>query len=179
MQPDTKCTITNGNIILDGKLLFATEKLSGNDFLTEAYRALKINYPKFFKMDHLAKSAFLGMEILMRKIGENIDRENTPIILYNSSSSIDVDTLFQQSMESIPSPSLFVYTLPNVMIGEICIRHKLYGENYLFISENLNEKIILAQTEKMLANQKTKEYITGYADYAHNQVEICLIYVKR
>lgn len=177
MECKNRCVIADNKIEIDGEVIFsASNDLPAADFLTAAYRALKMDYPKFFKMDYLSKSAWLGMEVLMRKISDHIDKEQIPVILYNSSSSIEVDTSFQQSMESIPSPSLFVYTLPNVMIGEICIRHKLYGENYLFITEKQDENQILRNTEIVLQNQPATECITGYVEYAGGKMQVWLGY---
>lgn len=179
MNVINECTITNNIISLDGKELFAAPHLTSNEFLTEAYRSLKINYPKFFKMDFLSKTAFIGMEMLIQKVEDIIDKKIIPVILYNSSSSIEVDQQFQQSMEGIPSPSLFVYTLPNVMIGEICIRHKLYGENYLFIMKEPDIESVFLQTNILLQGKEYDKCITGYVNYAEGKMTLFLFLVTK
>ncbi len=103
------------------------------NFFTAAYRYFNISYAKFFKMDNLCKLGFLASELLLRKrknISEKYPGDEVGILLSNAGSSIDTDRNHQKSIserdEYFPSPSVFVYTLANIVIGEICIRHKLY-----------------------------------------------------
>ena len=49
-----------------------------------------------------------------------------------------------------PSPSLFVYTLPNIVTGEIAIRHKFYGETCFYILENKEQLFELANNQVQL-----------------------------
>lgn len=62
------------------------------------------------------------------------------------------------------------------MIGEICIRHKLYGENYLLVTEKCDEKQILHNTEMLLQNQPVNDCITGYAEYTNGKMQVWLTY---
>ena len=49
-----------------------------------------------------------------------------------------------QNKESYyPSPAVFVYTLPNICIGEISIKYKLYSENSFFIFDSLNAEYLM------------------------------------
>ena len=167
MKIEHEVLIKDNEITVDGKALFTRKDIEAAAFLQEAYRALQFNYPKFFKMDNLSKLAFLAAENLMKEAGLDKDsgNENMAVILYNSSSSLDVDIRFQDSMEIIPSPSLFVYTLPNVMMGEICIKYKIYGENYLFIIEKYDKDLMLAHAENMMKNSRCAKMMVGYADF--------------
>ena len=36
-----------------------------------------------------------------------------------------------------PSPALFVYTLPNIVTGELAIRHQIYGETACYVLPSL------------------------------------------
>jgi 3-oxoacyl-[acyl-carrier-protein] synthase-1 len=115
--------------------------------ITELYRSLKLDYPKFFKMDNLSKLGFLASE----KIFENEEhrfepREDIAVICFNSSSSLEIDTQYQKTIQDnenyFPSPSLFVYTLPNIVAGEIAIRNKFLGETSFYITENFDAEQI-------------------------------------
>ena len=57
-------------------------------------------------------------------------------MICNADASLDTDIKYLATTKELPSPSVFVYTLPNIMIGEICIRNHFKGESFFFISEN-------------------------------------------
>jgi hypothetical protein len=111
--------------MLNGSIVFEQPSTDPADFLKSAYRRLNIQYPKFFKMDSLSKLAFLSAEILLKDsdITTSYPSEMTGIILFNASSSLETDEKHQESIGDrgnyFPSPSVFVYTLANIMTGEI------------------------------------------------------------
>ncbi|AEA43432.1 hypothetical protein [Fluviicola taffensis] len=124
---------------LNGKLVLKTD--GEENWLKLAYQHLKVEYPKFYKMDTLSKMAFIGTELILPFFPADTDLENELQLLFaNTSSSQQTDTFFVDSYEKLnnPSPSLFVYTLPNIVTGELCIRHKWYGENCFFIEPAFN-----------------------------------------
>lgn len=123
----------NGNLVLNTK--------GEENPLKSAYQQLGTEYPKFYKMDVLSKMAFIGTELMLPFFPKDANLENDlQIIFANSSASQYTDNLFIDSYEQLnnPSPSLFVYTLPNIVTGELCIRHKWTGENCFFIEETFN-----------------------------------------
>jgi hypothetical protein len=105
------------------------------------YQFLQVEYPKFHKMDVLSKMAFIGTELILPFFPSGTDLENELQLLFaNASSSQQTDTNFVESYQKLnnPSPSLFVYTLPNIVTGELCIRNKWFGENCFFIEPDFN-----------------------------------------
>jgi hypothetical protein len=46
---------------------------------------------------------------------------------------------------------LFVYTLSNIVAGEICIRHKIKGENAFFVSEEFDAELITGYVNMVLS----------------------------
>jgi hypothetical protein len=117
------------------------------DWKRELYAKLSFDYPKFHKMDTLAKMAFLSFKLLEPKVDLSVFNDDDIVMLFaNSSSSHTTDEKFKRSYnESSPSPSLFVYTLPNILTGELAILNKWYGENIFFIQENFNPEFYLEQ----------------------------------
>ena len=118
-----------------------------NDQLTQQYRNIGINYPKFFKMDRLCKAGILGAEQLLKDY--DFDRENVKadwgIILMNAASSLDNDRHYQETISEdnyYPSPAVFVYTLANIVTGEIAIRHKIGGESSFYVMPNYDEPLM-------------------------------------
>lgn len=113
--------------------------ISQQNDINNLYRSLNVNYPKFFKMDSLCRLGFVATELLLKECGDEIDAENTALILANHSASIQNDTAYQATIADpqsfFPSPALFVYTLPNIVAGELAIRHHLFGETSFYILE--------------------------------------------
>ena len=109
------------------------------EFLASVYRDGNYSYPKFHKMDLLCKGGFIAAEKLLDEV---CDDDSTALVFVNSCASVSVDKEYQQTIAEnnfFPSPSLFVYTLPNIVIGEISIRHKLYGEGAFFVQRDSSE----------------------------------------
>ena len=138
------CRITDRQVILNGKepdIAFSGEP--GSSRLTEIYRYLDAGYPKFHKMDNLSKAGFLASEMVLRAL--DYDREtpdgSTSVVFANKSASLDDDKRFQATINPdnyYPSPSVFVYTLPNIVTGEVAIRNKIHGETSFFILEDFD-----------------------------------------
>ena len=128
------CRIRENEILRDDRVILSLPEISLDDFLLKAYEQLDINYAKFYKMDRMCKLGLLGSEVLLSGISKSLESESTSVILSNSSSSLDTDFRYWDSVKNVASPSLFVYTLPNIVAGEICIRNGFKGETNFFVS---------------------------------------------
>ena len=163
-----RVTITPEGLTIDGKVQPTTA--TGKSLLTELYRTYVGDYPKFYKMDGLCKLGFLASELLMRcdHDGQQTEDEQRAVILFNHSSSIDTDQHYLASIQPenyFPSPSLFVYTLPNIVTGEIAIRHHLHGETSFYSLASRNEQLMTRIQQAALSDQATTSMITGWIDY--------------
>jgi len=116
-------------------------KIKSDNWLKDIYLEIGLEYSKFFRMDDLSKISILGIEIIKKSFNINYyNNDDISIIFSNTSASTNVDNKFWSSYKnSIPSPSLFVYTLPNICIGEIAIFNKWYGGSCFFISDSIND----------------------------------------
>ena len=103
------------------------------DELVELYRTHIGDYPKFFKMDPLSRLGFVASELLLQEC----PKAEYGVLLFNRSSSMADDTAFQATIQDrsnwFPSPALFVYTLPNIVTGEISIRNHFQTETNFMI----------------------------------------------
>ena len=164
------CIIRNHRISRNGNLIFAGNETTPQSFFTETYKHFNLNYPKFHKMDNLSRLGFLACEFLLegKNIPGIIKGEDMGIILYNAASSADTDRIHQKSIQDrsayYPSPSVFVYTLANIVIGEICIRHKLFGESTFFISEKFNADLLHNYVTLLLDDHVIQSCITGWLE---------------
>ncbi|MBE9492415.1 MAG: 3-oxoacyl-ACP synthase [Bacteroidetes bacterium] len=180
------CSIKNNQVSIDGNIDFTfKDSLEFGKFIRAAYRYYKIRYPKFFKMDNLCKLGFLTAEILLKdqKILQSYTSDEISIILTNSSSSLETDEKHFETIKDrdhyYPSPSIFVYTLPNIMSGEISIRHKIKGENAVFICEKYDPDFIYNQAKLTLGKERVKSCITGRVEYYDNNYESLLFLVEK
>lgn len=178
------CHIKNNNIFVDGKLLYSGNEAVGlKPFTKSAYRHLKPSYNKFFKMDGISRLGFLAAEALLSGIDlSSYNEEDIAIILSNSHSTLVTDRNHQDAIDDydnfFPSPSVFVYTLPNIMIGEISIRHKLKGENAFFIVENFNAGLIANHINSLFLTNKSKAFVGGWVNLSGNNHEAFLYWAS-
>lgn len=162
------CTIENGTILLNGDIIFSEKATSFSEFAKKALKSLKIDYPKFFKMDNLSKLAFLATEVLLRDFSQE-EKDKISIVFANKSSSLDTDLKHQESINNkknyYPSPAVFVYTLPNICLGEIAIRHQMKTESAFFIFEKYPEDFFKNYSKELLKNNSIQKVLCGWVDF--------------
>ena len=90
------------------------------------------------------------------------------IVLFNQSSSIAADKKYLETIaedDFFPSPSIFVYTLPNIVTGEIAMRNGYNGETSFFILPERNEEMMQQIIKSTFQDKAIKSLITGWVDY--------------
>ena len=152
-----------------------------NDFLEAAYVHLGLSYSKFYKMDRLSKLGFLASEMLLKDapLRPRYESDQVALVLSNASSSLDTDIRFEESMETIASPALFVYTLPNIVAGEICIRQGITGENAFFVFPEFDAVQMTDYVEQVLATEKTMACIGGWVEVMGDRHDVFLYLVEK
>lgn len=179
--------ITPEEVILDQRKLWEGKKELGeqegqehHSLLTTLYKQMIGNYPKFYKMDGLSRLGFVASEILLNaeKGDTDVERreeegerllEERAIIFFNHSSSIASDRNYKESINDknnyFPSPSIFVYTLPNIVTGEIAIRNHFHGETSFFILPDKDERMMEEILQASCRDDQSKSFLTGWIDY--------------
>lgn len=151
--------------------------------LTHLYKSSGCNYPKFYKMDGLSKLGFVASLLLAGRQGERpaLD-DGCAVVLFNRSSSIASDRKYLASIADkdnyFPSPSVFIYTLPNIVTGEIAIHHGLHGETSFYVIPQKDPEVQREIVEATLRATATRQMITGWIDYEdenHFEAELSLI----
>lgn len=167
--------ITPEEVILDQRKLWERKEELGeqegkehHSLLTSLYKQMIGNYPKFYKMDGLSRLGFVASEILLNAEKEETDKERA-IIFFNHSSSIASDRNYKESINDkdnyFPSPSIFVYTLPNIVTGEIAIRNHFHGETSFFILPDKDERMMEEILQASCRDDQSKSFLTGWIDY--------------
>lgn len=170
----TNVKLSDNSLFINDREIIITddaEELSFSKYAKTVYKYFGIKYPKYYKMDNLSKLAFLASEVLLKndELLRAYKEDEIAVILSNGSSSLDTDAEYQKTIDDknnyFPSPSVFVYTLANVMIGEICIRNNIKGENTVFISKDFNKEFIFDYVDILFKTGKAKACITGRVEY--------------
>ena len=165
------CSIIGTKVFVNGQVDYNQEQVDDfNPFIKSVYKHYGIGFLKFYKMDSLSKLAFLTSEILL--MGRNLQQQYHPedigIVLINSSSTLETDNRYYNTIidksNYFPSPAVFVYTLPNIMVGEIAIRNKIMGENITFVAEKYDPHFLYDYVT-LLMDGKIAACICGWVEF--------------
>ncbi len=173
MRVSHSVRIVPDGVMVDGVLLETSSQ--NGEMLTLLYKKYISNYAKFYKMDMLSRLGFVATELLLSAEGgqsKNEGREDRAIVFFNRSSSISADKHYLKSIEDMddyyPSPSSFVYTLPNIVTGEVAIRNHYLGETAFYILPSKDENQMKTIIESTFQDQTTRSVLGGWLDYEDN-----------
>ena len=184
------CRIVAGRVTLNGELFFESDSApdlrtnfssdgdhnfapeenlrQAHDFFSAVYGCLGVDYRKFYKMDALSKLGFLASELLLKDIDREIPKEDMGIVLFNRSSSLETDRRYQKTIRDkddfFPSPAEFVYTLPNIVTGEIAIRNKITGETAFYVIPDFSGDRLCEAIENMINFAGMKYVLAGWTE---------------
>ena len=168
VQQTNTCTIARNIITVNGQIVFGqAPDMDFATFAKAAFRNLELAYPKFYKMDGLCKLGFLAVEYLFAGTPSCRPDGDTAIVLSSSSGSIESDLTHLRNAAQ-PSPAVFVYTLPNIVAGEIAIRLGIRGETAFFICEH-DDPTPQQYAAGLLAGGMAKSCISGWIDYTEER----------
>lgn len=169
--------ITDDAIFVDGSRLTTTG--SGSEMLTAIYKERIGSYPKYYKMDLLCRLGFVASELLLNAEGcRSFDdqghlvqgdlREDRAILLFNQHGTAATDEHYQQTIDDaddyFPSPSIFVYTLPNILAGEIAIRNRYCGETNFCVLPRKDWQLMEYAVEDAFQDEMTESAVVGWVD---------------
>ena len=173
------CLISRNKIFKNGQLIFEGQG-TAEKFLDNCYAHFEIVYPKFHKMDLLCKLGFLAAEMLLKETQheKKYNETETGLVVCNSHASLDVDLKYAKTISAGASPALFVYTLPNIVIGEISIRHHFKGENAFFVFKHFDGNFIAEYVNSLFVNKLIKNCICGWVDILKEDYRAMLFLVE-
>lgn len=170
--------ITNNTALHDGNAIPAVAATP-----EDVYRQLQYNYIRFFKMDVLCKWAWLGAETILKNDGsyvfDNLDKTKVGLVLFTGNGCLEVDKKYNETIAEIASPALFVYTLPNIMLGEICIKYGFKGEQASLVSPSFNATELHFWVNDLLANRSMDACLCGWVDATETGHDVCLFWVAK
>lgn len=166
VQRTHRVKIKPGSVEIDGVGLEIDA--GGADMLTVIYKQFIGDYPKFYKMDSLSRLGFVASELLLHAEGMT-DCSDRAVIMFNRTSTIETDRKYIGQISDpdnfYPSPSLFIYTLPNIVTGEIAIRNGWHGETAMYVVPSRNESMELEIIETTGRHSWAGSILAGWIDY--------------
>jgi hypothetical protein len=176
--------ITPSGVTVDGQKSLSSDECTGSckEMLTKIYKSRIGDYPQYYKMDMLSRLGFIASELLLdvENTGPQ-ESDSTAVILFNHSSSLQTDLRYLQTISDpenfFPSPALFVYTLPNIVTGEIAIRNKFNGETSFYIVEKRDDALMEKVQKASFLDRKTKRMISGWLDYTNENEFVADLYI--
>jgi 3-oxoacyl-(acyl-carrier-protein) synthase len=103
---------------------------------------------RFLRMDLMCRLGFMAAELLAVNFDALPDarRDRIGVCVESFTGSLDTDIRFAQT----PRPSIFAYTLPSTVIGEICIRFRLKGPVLSLIAPRAGGENAVAEAAEWL-----------------------------
>lgn len=176
------CIIENNSVVINGENVFSSNDEQFSDFIKNAYKNFEVNYPKFFKMDNLSKLSFLAAELVLNKVVISEEENDIAIVFANQSASLDTDVKYQESIADkenyFPSPAVFVYTLPNICVGEISIKHKLQSENAFFVFDSYNSEFMSNYVNSLIESNKAEKVLCGWVEFFQDSYKAVVYLVE-
>ena len=163
--------VESSRILLNDKEVYSSDSDDFQDFIRSAFKTVCAPNMKFYKMDSLSKLGYVASEVLLD--GIEYGEEDCGLILSGVYGSLDTDIRHQQIIDTetdaSASPAVFVYTLPNVVEGEISIRYHIKGENTWFWSDDRTLSDVREYAALSMSAQDMKYCIVGHIDFLNGR----------
>ncbi|MBQ0006535.1 MAG: hypothetical protein KBS57_03925, partial [Alistipes sp.] len=140
----------------------------GSTPLVEIYKKSIADNSRFYKMDLFSRLVYVTTALLIKDKLPQHASEEVSMTVFNKTSSILADrqhlASFRNSDAFYPSPSVFINTLPNVVMGELALQYGIKGETSFIILPRRDDSLIRDITDSVIADSPARYFITGWAD---------------
>lgn len=171
MRKSATVEINAGEVIVNDSVVFSDKSADFGTFIREAFKSRGENNMKFYKMDDLCKLGYVAAVWLLD--GIEFGEEECGMVLSGKYGCLDTDMKHQQIIDkegdAASSPAVFVYTLPNVVAGEISIRHHIKGENTWFWSDDRTMSDLKHYASLMAGASDLRYCIIGHLDFLNGE----------
>lgn len=164
--------ISEAGVFVDDTPIATTS--TGKAMLSNLYKQYVGDYPKFYKMDGLSKLGFIAGELLSQaESDEKVKKNKRSVIFFNKYASVNADRTYLKTISDpenyYPSPSEFVYTLANIVNGEIAIRNSYKGETCFYVLPDRNECVINQIIQSSFMDKDVESVLTGWLEYESDE----------
>ncbi|MBN4071454.1 3-oxoacyl-ACP synthase [Crocinitomix catalasitica] len=167
-----------GEASINGSAYFNIED---SDFLKSLYKKLELDYSKFYKMDRLSKLGFLAVELILKERSDlkNLSDEAIAMVFQSENGCLETDVNHQNDVNrETTSPAIFVYTLSNIVIGEISIKNKWHGESAFFIEKTDELKNLLNYSKSLILSGKAEVCFIARLEAFEDRLEADLVVIE-
>lgn len=160
--------LSEKDVTVDGVKLAVTSM--GKALVTELYKKTGGDYPRFYKMDLLCRIGLVATQLLLKaeEITTSDAAEHRAVVIVGRSGSIHADLNYLTSImhadDFFPSPERFVYTLPNIVTGEIAMRYHYHGETSFYLLPTRDTSIVSDIVQSAFLDPDTTSVIGGWID---------------
>ena len=157
-------------------------ELTFAEFIRGEFKSFGESNMKFYKMSDMSKALYVAVErLLAMENMREVEPTRRAIVLTNRTASMDADVIHQrilnQHLAEGASPAAFVYTLANVAAGEMCIRHKIQGDNTFFI-DNEDRGVEEDYARALIERGDADVVIAGWCDYLNENWKVNIKLLK-
>lgn len=160
-------TYSNGGFTANGKELASSTGDLDHD-LTNAWAAMEVKLPRFVRMDRSSKLVSIAAAPFFKAEGAltTYPKDRIGMVIMGTHGSMDTDQRYldQLQAENHASPGLFVYTLPNIALGELSIQHGLHGSGLCLLSDSPDVDQMKNACEILLHDHGMEAVICGWAN---------------
>lgn len=171
MRKSATVEINAGEVLVNDSTVFSDKSADFGTFIREAFKSRGENNMKFYKMDDLCKLGYVAAAWLLD--GIEFGEDECGMVLSGKYGCLDTDMKHQQIIDkegdAASSPAVFVYTLPNVVAGEISIRHHIKGENTWFWSDDRTMSDLKHYASLMAGASDLRYCIIGHLDFLNGE----------
>ena len=158
--------LTESSLTIDDRQISLDH--SGKAVLAEIYKTMLGDYPKFYKMDVFNRLVYVASQLLVREENAAVKDEKRAIILFNRDTTVVADrkhiSTIWDRREFFPSPSLAIFTLPNIVAGEVAIRNHYKGETSFYILDHKDKVLMRHIVEATFNYSSVRSMITGWVN---------------
>lgn len=177
------CHLNHESCSVNGEIIAERDWESDESWFKQLYKNQEFVYPRFYKMDTLSQSGYLLSEMIKRaqpSLLASYKDDEIAMLFANQYSSADSDLRFEKSYkeQGTPSPALFVYTLANIVLGEIAILNKWYGENMFAVLPKFAPEFFVNYAD-ILMSTGAKAVLCGWLGIAGDQVNVLVFLVEK
>lgn len=171
------CSISKGILRKNDTSVSFGDQPDTAAFLHVLYQHIQPAYPKWYKMDRLSQLGILAAEWLLRGVDLPADPFDRAMVLQSGHGCLDTDLRFVRQLDEIPSPAVFVYTLPNIVIGEISIKFGFKGEQAMFMRATPDAGMLHDYVSALFAEGHTRCCVCGWVDVFDQELSATLFAV--
>lgn len=161
--------------IVDGLLiskLSEEEAKTTSERLNLFYKKAGFKYPKFFKMDPLCKAGMLCLMPFADYLHAHPKGSEGGLLVFTDSGCRMADEEHLRLMrESATSPAVFVYTLPNIVLGEWSIFSRWVGYGQCFLINAFKTSYLAERISAFKADFPGAPVLAGWLSVSEDSLE--------